>query len=359
MRRNLLVFYPTFIDNNGHECIYLDLLKNISKKYNLSLKIFVPKENNIKENSIITKVLEQYKKNFLNYFFYVIKNFRNTKFINKNISENIFFIDSQIIPFYIYFFFLIFFSKIKISFLILILRGKPNYLKFYFYKLLLKILKSKKLISIRVFVDNDDIKKYLKKNFQINSDILLTFHSIKKKYLKKNDHKNINLLCPGAYRIEKYGKNLYQFLDFYNDKNTTLNINERSNLLQKNIILKINFFHDNLERKKYDNLFSLSDAILLPYDSEYYRNRTSGIFFESIKSKKIVFVTSKTIMAKELKKAKLFDLVVSDWKRLNSKKIYFILKSKKIKKLLGRLSLKYNFDHSLKKTVDQFFFLKN
>ena len=125
-----------------------------------------------------------------------------------------------------------------------------------------------------------------------------------------------------------------------------------------NIILKINFFHDNLERKKYDNLFSLSDAILLPYDSEYYRNRTSGIFFESIKSKKIVFVTSKTIMAKELKKAKLFDLVVSDWKRLNPKKIYFILKSKKIKKLLGRLSLKYNFDHSLKKTVDQFFFLK-
>jgi hypothetical protein len=63
-------------------------------------------------------------------------------------------------------------------------------------------------------------------------------------------------------------------------------------------------------------------------------------------------------MAKELKKAKLFDLVVSDWKRLNPKKIYFILKSKKIKKLLGRLSLKYNFDHSLKKTVDQFFFLK-
>ena len=70
----------------------------------------------------------------------------------------------------------------------------------------------------------------------------------------------------------------------------------------------------------------MCDVILLPYDNKLYKNMTSGIFVESIKMKKTVFVTSETIMSDDLKKAKLHDLIITDWKKLSSKKILAILK---------------------------------
>ena len=166
-------------------------------------------------------------------------------------------------------------------------------------------------------------------------------------------------MCPGSFRKEKYGKNLIDFLNFYDDKKTILKINEKSDLKKENSNLKIIYFKDNLKRDDYDNLFLSSDVILLPYDSTYYQNRSSGIFFESIKAKKILFVTSETIMAHELKKAKLSPLLIPDWKKLNSKKIYFVLNSKKIKKNLYKLSKIYNLNNSLNRTIAQFSFLKN
>ena len=203
------------------------------------------------------------------------------------------------------------------------------------------------------------MRKYLKKNFQIKAEIISMPHCINNKKIKKNNTKKINLLFPGTYRKDKYGKNLDEFAKYYNDNNSILNISEKSNLIEKPNSFKINYFESNLEKKKYDYLFSLCDVILLPYDNKLYKNMTSGIFVESIKMKKTVFVTSETIMSDDLKKAKLHDLIITDWKKLSSKKILAILKSKKIKKLLAKLSIKYNLQYSKKKMISQFSFLKN
>jgi hypothetical protein len=355
MKKNLLVLYPSYKDYNGHENDYIDTLRDVAKKYNLSLIIFAPKDNIIKRNDKILKVYESYKRNIINFFIYVIKNFQNTSFfIKKNSAENICFVDTQILPFYIYLY--MFITKIKISYLILVLRGRQNFLKYYFYKSFLNMVKKKK-IRTKIFVDNLVLKKYLKKTFQTNADLLSMPHAIHNKKIRKNNNKKINLLFPGTFRKDKYGKNLDEFVEHYNDKNTILNISEKSNLIEKPDNFKIKYFTSNLEKKKYDNLFSFCDAVLLPYNNKLYM--TSGIFVESIKMKKIVFVTHKTIMAKDLKKAKLQDLIVSDWKKLNPKKILATLKSKKIKKLLAKLSIKYNLQYSKKKMISQFSFLKN
>jgi hypothetical protein len=357
MKRNFLALYPSYIDNNGHENDYIDTLRDIAKKYNLSLIIFAPKKNIIKKNIKIFKVYESYKRSIINSFIYIIKNFQNTNFfIKKNSSENICFVDTQILPFYIYLY--MFITKIKISYLILVLRGSPNFFKFYFYNFFLHIIKKKK-IKVKIFVDNLEIKKYLIKKYQIKTDTISMPHLIHKKKIKKKSNEKINLLFPGTYRKSKYGKNFDEFVKYYNDKNTILNISENTNLIQKPNIFKVKYFKDNLEKKKYDYLFSLCDVILLPYDNKTYKYMSSGIFVESIKMRKTVFVTSETLMSKDLKKAKLDDLIVSDWTQLDAKKIVTILKSKIIKKLLAKLSIKYNLQYSKKKIVGQLSFLKN
>jgi hypothetical protein len=357
MKKNFLVLYPSYTDYNGHENDYINTLSDVAKKYNLSLIIFTPKNNIIKTNLKIFKVYESYKKNIINFFIYIIKNFQNTSFfIKKKTTENICFVDTQILPFYIYLY--MFITNIKISYLILVFRGRPNFLRFFFYKLFLNIVKKKK-IKIKILVDNLMLRKYLKKNFQIKAEIISMPHCINNKKIKKNNTKKINLLFPGTYRKDKYGKNLDEFAKYYNDNNSILNISEKSNLIEKPNSFKINYFESNLEKKKYDYLFSLCDVILLPYDNKLYKNMTSGIFVESIKMKKTVFVTSETIMSDDLKKAKLHDLIITDWKKLSSKKILAILKSKKIKKLLAKLSIKYNLQYSKKKMISQFSFLKN
>ena len=69
---------------------------------------------------------------------------------------------------------------------------------------------------------------------------------------------------------------------------------------------------DQLSRKDYNYWLSLCDIVLLPYDSEAYRERTSGIFTECIIAGKMPLVTPHTWMARELAQYQLQDLVI-DW----------------------------------------------
>jgi hypothetical protein len=69
---------------------------------------------------------------------------------------------------------------------------------------------------------------------------------------------------------------------------------------------------DHLSRKDYNYWLSLCNIVLLPYDSEAYRERTSGIFTECIIAGKMPLVTPHTWMARELAQYQLQDLVI-DW----------------------------------------------
>jgi hypothetical protein len=69
---------------------------------------------------------------------------------------------------------------------------------------------------------------------------------------------------------------------------------------------------DHLSREDYNYWLSLCNIVLLPYDSEAYRERTSGIFTECIIAGKMPLVTPHTWMARELAQYHLQDLVI-DW----------------------------------------------
>ena len=66
--------------------------------------------------------------------------------------------------------------------------------------------------------------------------------------------------------------------------------------LKKNTIT----FEDNLDKKDFINEIIKSDVVLLPYKIPDYSYRTSGIF-ETISLNKFTFVTTGTLMSKDLK----------------------------------------------------------
>lgn len=69
---------------------------------------------------------------------------------------------------------------------------------------------------------------------------------------------------------------------------------------------------DHLSRDDYHYWLALSDVVLLPYDLDAYRERTSGIFTECIIAGKLPLVTPQTWMARELAQYELEALAL-DW----------------------------------------------
>jgi hypothetical protein len=84
---------------------------------------------------------------------------------------------------------------------------------------------------------------------------------------------------------------------------------QTSNPSQSSILIKT--IPDRLSREQYNHWLALSHIILLPYDAEAYRERTSGIFTEAIIAGKIPLVTSATWMAKALQKYHLEALILT------------------------------------------------
>ena len=149
----------------------------------------------------------------------------------------------------------------------------------------------------------------------------------------------------GIYRDEKYSENLINFLSSNNQNNFKLRISKYFNLnlksnkkyLKKNTIT----FEDNLDKKDFINEIIKSDVVLLPYKIPDYSYRTSGIFFETISLNKFTFVTTGTLMSKDLKKFNLSDMIVKNWKNLNIKKIFAVINNKVSNKNLLKFSNYY------------------
>ncbi|MBS0623576.1 MAG: glycosyltransferase [Verrucomicrobia bacterium] len=67
-----------------------------------------------------------------------------------------------------------------------------------------------------------------------------------------------------------------------------------------------------LSEDEYYQTLMRSDVVLLPYEPEKYKKRTSGIFVETILAGKIPFVKEGSWLAYELKKFDLYELIL-DW----------------------------------------------
>ena len=87
---------------------------------------------------------------------------------------------------------------------------------------------------------------------------------------------------------------------------------ENADLLSNPEGINIKTTKNNLTREEYLEWLCLSDIILLPYHTDAYKERTSGIFTECIIAGKIPLVTPNTWMAEELKNYQLDDLII-DW----------------------------------------------
>jgi hypothetical protein len=73
----------------------------------------------------------------------------------------------------------------------------------------------------------------------------------------------------------------------------------------------VRLIEDKLSREDYHQWLWFSDFILIPYDSQAYRERTSGVFTECVIAGKIPLVTPQTWMAQSLEKYDLRELILT------------------------------------------------
>lgn len=107
------------------------------------------------------------------------------------------------------------------------------------------------------------------------------------------------------------------------------------------------FIPTNLTRKDYEKRMICSDLILLPYVSNLYRYRTSGIFVEAIVAGSVPVVSKETWMSYELAKYELNELTV-DWNSPNIiEKLKLISENSDIKNKLMIMRQSYEKTHSI------------
>jgi len=102
-----------------------------------------------------------------------------------------------------------------------------------------------------------------------------------------------------------------------------------------------------LSSQDYLSQLCSADVILLPYDAETYRWKTSGIFIEAIAAGKPVLVTEGTWMAHEAKNFGLSEFI-TEWENKNiTKKLQCICHDTTIHKKLSSMQKHYREYHSV------------
>ena len=348
MNNSLVCILPALFNNSGHEIDFIDMLSVIAKKKKLKIKFILPKKNTL-------KIAIPHKKelfgsndgNFIIKLFYIIGNYfiliNRLKRLKKN---DLVYIDGYSFYFLISLILYLLINGNLNKLVIWVRYSYDSIIKKYIFKFfiyLFNIDTSRQLITI---TENPKLARVLNKRFSIKIQTLPSHHKIEKIYIKNKKFNNnkinnskINILCPGSFRPEKYGKNLVNFLE-HNIKN----------------IYKINieFFKNDLKKSEFVNQINNCHLVILPYNFLDYKLRSSGIFFETISMGKIVFITSNTIMSRELKKNNLEKLIVKDWNNISIQKIIKIKNDKLVRKNLIKMKNNYNKLHGKENLIKEF-----
>jgi hypothetical protein len=361
MNRSLICILPSFLDYSGHEIEFINLLSLIAKKNNFKIRFILPKINNLKILANSKKVLfTDHNNNPVVKSLSIIRNYFTLKKQFEELKKNdLVYIDGYSFYFLISLILYLLINRNLTKTIIWIRYPYKNKAKRYIFKFLIHLLNKNLNNNFIPITDNPKLAKALDKTFLIKTSHLPSLHKIEKIYIKKKKSSNgkINVLCPGSYRIEKYGSNLINFLENnINNKNLfVLNINKRFENFYKNISkLNIKFIKNNLDKSQYLKEINDCDIVILPYNSLDYSYRTSGIFFEAISMCKIVFVSSNTLMSEDLKKYHLKELIVNDWNNVSVKYLINIKNNKLIKKKLMKMKLSYAKIHSKNNFINQF-----
>ncbi|EMH80493.1 hypothetical protein HIMB114_00008860 [alpha proteobacterium HIMB114] len=341
--------YPTWLNNSGHEISYIKTLKKFALKYQCKLFIVAPKKNEIKKAKEVVKILNHVAlSNFQQIFkkiipnFYYLKKFYKEKKIN---SKDIFLLESASFEFLISFLLSNIFSDLKFN-IYIYCRYDYEYKKKFIFKLILYILK-RFSNNVTLLTDTIVLKKFIYKTYNIKTILMPVPHTFFN--VKKRKNKNC-LFFPGPFRPEKYGANFQNFLENHNNKKYTFIIHENFKSKDEYLFQKLSF-NNHLSIKKYSEIMNSSSYVILPYDSKSYLLRTSGIFIEAISLKKKIFVTNNTWMSNELRKFKLEELIVRNWKKFNLELAMKKIDKSELNRKINFMSQSYSKFHSEKNYI--------
>ena len=338
MKNRLFCFMPFFINRTGHEGSFLNSIVKVGKSIDKKILLILPKKNKIKFKSIENyKILKINKFNNIIFLFLfiknilIIKNFLKLMKINKN--DKIY-IDGYNLLFLLSFAIISLIFKNNLS-LVIFCRYKFSGIKSLIFKLTIKNI-YKNTSNLKILTDTDLIKKNYLQKFNKQVKLMPIPHTFKKiKYKEIGIKDKINLFFPGKYRNDKFSNNFKLFVKNNNSSKIRFLINKKVKFenSKKFESYKIN---ENLSRAEYLRYFLSSNFIILPYESEDYKYRSSGIFVEAISLRKIVFVSGNTWMSKELRKHNLSELIIHDW---NNFEIFKFIKKCNLQKLNKKLKI--------------------
>ena len=253
---------------------------------------------------------------------------------------------------------LLFLPKENLSVWLLYRRDTHNAKTGFIYKFFTKAIK--KLLNpgkLQLLTDSEILSQSLSQYFAEPFTVMPIPHteiSCENKLIAKTT--KITCWWAGPPRAEKGCKIIRSLVKTQSKfaKEICVVASESSKLIPITGGVNVKLIKDNLTRNEYDLWLCSCDFILLPYDSEAYRERTSGIFTECIIAGKIPLVTSQTWMAKELSKYNLEKLIL-DWQDL--KKVLEIITQIKqdltIKAKLNQMQRQYQQFHCLEKYAEK------
>ena len=248
----------------------------------------------------------------------------------------------------------------------IVYRRDPRELK-EVYKLVSSIFKNN---NFHLLTDSFKIKDFLcKKKIDVKLINIPIFFENKKKFFEKNKNKNkkIHVTYLGDARKEKGFFKIPSMIKNI-DNNFYFNIQSNSNgydldeyyrtINELKKIKNLKLFDKQLNEMDYSKLLSKSDIILIPYLIDYYRYRTSGIFFEAILASKIPIIPENTWMSSFYKDDKTLErlIIKNDYElekilnfiKINRKNI--LIKIFKLKKNIEASQIKFNLANALRIT---------
>ena len=205
-------------------------------------------------------------------------------------------------------------------------------------------------IPVTPFVDSELLQENYSQFSKINTYILPIPHTRGLIHPTEPPKNYINCFWPG---IMRQGKGLEKIILLHKkilEKKANIKINlcetTKNQFNYKNEQLNFTCFH--MDRKTYCKLIREANVVLLPYSSQEYFSRSSGIFVEAIYAGKIVLTTTNTWMAFELKKYNLFELIFNWESEAVVENMLEIINDKKMKKKLSIMMYNYRKYHSIK-----------
>lgn len=166
----------------------------------------------------------------------------------------------------------------------------------------------------RPFTDSESLKCYYEKKLGCEFHLLPVVET----HLATRRAASEKMICtlPGRPRPEKGEREIQELAHIADStsENFVLDISGAMLLDAPRNALTIQRRSPALSREEYWESLFKADFVLLPYDPVRYKNRTSGIFVESVVAGKIPLVKKGSWLAQELIKFQLEELIV-DWER--------------------------------------------